>query len=51
MLLEYLASVPVVAEGAATGREYRFQGRGARAVVARADGPALLATSFFRRVD
>ncbi|MEZ4584776.1 MAG: hypothetical protein R2909_00035 [Gemmatimonadales bacterium] len=51
MLLEYLASVPVVAQGAATGREYRFQERGSRASVARADGPALLATSFFRRVD
>jgi len=51
MLLEYLASVPVVAQGVATGHEYRFGERGSRTVVARADGPALLATSFFRRID
>jgi hypothetical protein len=51
MLLEYLAAVPVVARGSQTGAEYRFGRRGDRLAVARADGPALIATSFFRRID
>ena len=51
MVLEYLATAPVVARGAVTGAEYHFAGRGARRSVARPDGPGLIASSFFRRID
>ncbi|MEZ4456072.1 MAG: hypothetical protein R2882_05910 [Gemmatimonadales bacterium] len=41
----------MTARDAVTGASHRFAGRGSRIAIDRADAPALLATSFFRRID
>jgi hypothetical protein len=49
-LFEYVGSTTLQVTGPVTGRQYRFEGRGARRAISRHDAPSLLHIPGLRRV-